>query len=69
MKDEFTVTFTAEVTAIFQDTEDRIEFLRSEQFKEEAREAILASEAAHVDARIRDVKVFISKEGIEDENR
>lgn len=66
MKDEFTVTFTAEVTAIFQDTEDRIEFLRSEQFKEEAREAILASEAAHTDARIRDVKVFISKEGIED---
>ena len=69
MKDEFTVTFTAEVTAIFQDHKDMIEYLRSEQFKSDAREAILASEAAHTDARIRDVKVFISKEGINNENR
>lgn len=69
MKDEFTVTFTAEVTAIFQDTEDMVEYLRSDKFKADAREAILASEAAHTDAQIRDVKVFISKEGIENENR
>lgn len=59
---EFTVTFTADVTAIFKDDADRLEYLLSEQFKEDAREAILAVEAAHNDARIHNVKVFISKE-------
>ena len=64
MKDEFTVTFTAEVTAVFQDSEDMLDYLCSDRFKADAREAILASEAGHTDARIRDVKVFISKEDV-----
>lgn len=62
---EYTVTFTAEITAIFQDAEEALEHLRSDQFVEEAREAILAVEAAHNDVHIRDVKVFISKEDAE----
>ena len=62
---EFTVTFTAEVTAIFKDDADRLEYLMSDQFKEDAREAILDIEPAHTDAHIRDVKVFISKEDAE----
>ena len=62
---EFTVTFTADVTCVFQDDADRLEYLMSDQFKADAREAIMDVEAAHTDARIHNVKVFISKEGIE----
>lgn len=62
MTNEYTVTFTAEVTAIFQDSEDALEYLMSEQFKSDARDAIMAVEAAHTDAHIHNVKVFISKE-------
>lgn len=65
MINEFTVTFTAEVTAIFQDREEMLEYLCSKEFREDAREAILGSEAAHVDCALRDVKVFISKEDAE----
>lgn len=64
---EFTVTFTAEVTAIFKDDADRLEYLMSDQFKEDARDAIMDVEPAHTDARIRDVKVFLSKEDVDDE--
>lgn len=59
---EYTVTFRADVTAIFRDTPEALEHLLSDGFKEEAREAILASEPAHNDCTIRNVKVFISKE-------
>ena len=62
---EFTVTFTAEVTAIFKDDDDRLEYLCSDDFKHDAREAILASEPAHNDCTIRDVKVFLSQEDVE----
>ena len=62
---EFTVTFTAEVTAIFLDHAELLEYLMSDQFKEDARDAILDAELAHCDCSIRDVKVFISKEDAE----
>ena len=64
---EFTVTFKADVTAVFLDEPEMLEYLSSDKFKEDAREAILASEPAHNDCTIRDVKVFISKEEPDDE--
>jgi hypothetical protein len=61
---EYTVTFTAEVTAVFKDLPEALEHLCSESFVEEAQDVILYAEPAHNDVHVRDVKVFISKEDV-----
>lgn len=63
---EFTVTFTAEVTAIFHDQAGVEEVIMTDEFKDKLGRAILASVPYHHDVHVKDVKVFISKEGVEE---
>ena len=66
MKNEYTVTFNAEVTAIMEADERALDLLKSDLFREANAATILNSRPDYHDVHIRDMKVFISKEGIDE---
>jgi len=64
---EFTMTFDAELTCIFRDKEDSLEYVCSDEFKGVLRSAVLHAFDAIHDVSIDNVKVFISKEDFDEE--
>lgn len=64
---EYTVTFDAEITCIFRDTGDPLEYLCSDEFKGVLREAVRHTFDAIHDVSIDNMKVFISKENFNEE--
>lgn len=64
---EYTVTFNAELTCIFRDNEDSLEYICSDGFKKTLRAAVLLAFDAIHDVSIDNVKVFISKENFNEE--
>ena len=68
MKNEYTVTFNAEVTAIMEADEKALDLLGSDLFKEANEATILNSRPDYHDVHIHNLKVFISKEDIDNEN-
>ena len=59
---EYTMTFDAELTCIFRDKEDSLEYVCSDEFQKTLRLAVLHSFDAIHDASIDNVKVFVDKE-------
>ena len=59
---EFTVTFTADVTAIFHDEADVEETIMSDAFKEELRKSILHAIPYHHDVQLRNLRLFVGEE-------
>ena len=65
---EYTITYTAEITAVATASEHYLDRLVSEEFPKDIEEALLNVLPAHQDVHVRDLKVFISKEDIDSEN-
>lgn len=66
MKNEYTVTYTAEITAVARSKEEYLGRLMSDTFRQDLEESMLNVLPAHQDVHIRDLKVFITKEGIDE---
>jgi hypothetical protein len=63
---EYTVTLNAEMTLIMTGDEEQLAFLRSEIFPRAVKEVLRKAEVSHQDVHVRDVKVFISKEDLDE---
>lgn len=59
---EYTITYTAEITAVVQGYPEYDEYLLSNEFPRELKDSLLNVWPEHQDVHIRDLKIFISKE-------
>lgn len=66
MKNEYTITYNAEITVVLREDEERLPVLMSEEYRQNIEHCLLNVWPEHQDVHVRDLKVFISKEGIEE---
>ena len=65
MKNEYTVTFTAEATGVFHGTDSLEQYLMSDEFKQDIGYVVKSSASVLQDVHVDNIKVFISKEDAE----
>ena len=65
---EYTITYTAEITAVVEAPEDHLDRLMSAEFPRDIEDSLLNVWPEHQDVHVRDLKVFISKEDTNDES-